>query len=286
MADGRYRWHLSRALPVRDAVGAVVRWFGTATDIDDQKRAEEKLEAVVAQRTAKLRETVADLEAFSYSIAHDMRAPLRSMSGYASILRSDYGAQVDAEAHNFLRRIEASAERLDRLIQDVLNYSKIVRGEMDLEPVNFSELAQDIIFSYSHLQEPLATILLQEPLPVVLANPAALTQIISNLLGNAVKFVAPGIKPRIILRSERLVPHYVRFWFEDNGIGIEQEAQARIFQIFQRLNPPELFEGTGIGLSIVRKACERMGGRVGLESAPGQGSRFWVELKEFPPAAD
>jgi PAS domain S-box-containing protein len=283
--NGLYRWHLSRALPVRDSRNQVVKWFGTATDIDDQKRAEERLESVVAQRTAKLRETVSELEGFSYSIAHDMRAPLRSMAGYASILLSDYSNALDAEAQNFLRRIETSAERLDRLIQDVLDYSKIVRAEMDLEPVDFAALAEDIIFSYSHLQEPHATIVLERPLPIVQANQAALTQVIANLLGNAVKFVPPGTKPRIVLRSEPAQDGFVRIWFEDNGIGIDSDAQQRIFQIFQRLHRLDQYDGTGIGLSIVRKAAERMGGRVGVESAPGQGSRFWVELKESRKAA-
>ncbi len=279
MADGSYRWHLSRALPVRNANGTVAKWFGTATDIDDQKRTEEQLEAVVAQRTLKLRETVAELEAFSYSIAHDLRAPLRSMSGYAAILLSDHGARLDAEARDFLQRIEASAERLDRLIQDVLNYSKVVRGDMDLERVDFGALAEEIILSYPHLREPDAAILLAHPLPAVLGNPAALTQVISNLLGNAVKFVPPGAKPEVRVRSEPAPNGFIRFWFEDNGIGIDPESLDRIFQMFQQLNSADQYEGTGIGLSIVRKAAEKMGGRVGVESTPGQGSRFWVELK-------
>lgn len=236
------------------------------------------LEAAVQDRTAKLRETIGDLEAFSYSIAHDMRAPLRSMSGYSSLLLSEYADKLDAEAQGFLRRIAASAERLDRLIQDVLDYSKIVRGELKLEPVNSGKLVREIIDSYPNLQPPNAEIIVEGTLPVVRANPAAFTQVISNLLGNAVKFVAEGVQPRVVVRAET-TDTTARFWFEDNGIGIETIGRDRIFQMFQRLHHPDKYEGTGIGLTIVRKAVERMGGQVGVESELGRGSRFWVELQ-------
>jgi PAS domain S-box-containing protein len=250
------------------------------------KRAQEELrrhavilEEAVADRTAKLRETVAELESFSYSIAHDMRAPLRSMRGFAGILEAEHGQQLGADARDFLRRISASAERLDRLIQDVLNYSKVVRGDIPLESVETEKLLREIVESYSDFQPPLATVLVQTPLPNVRANPAALTQVISNLLSNAVKFVQPGVTPRIIIRAERH-DDVVRLWFEDNGIGIPSHAVDRIFKMFQRLHPPGTYDGTGIGLAIIRKAVDRMGGRVGVESELDRGSRFWVELQK------
>ena len=246
-------------------------------DVTERKKAQQILEDTVAERTARLRETVGDLEAFSYSIAHDMRAPLRSMVGFSSILRNEYADRLDKSGCDYLRRISTSAERLDRLIQDVLNYSKVVRGELKLERVQTGQLMQDILESYPNLQPPHAEIIVQSPLPAVWANPAALTQVISNLLGNAVKFVAPGVHPRVVVRAENS-GEFVRFWFEDNGIGISPEGQRRLFQIFQRIHRPELYEGTGIGLAIVRKAAERMGGRVGVESDGKNGSRFWVEF--------
>lgn len=291
--DGQYRWFLSRAFPLRNAQGEITRWFGTNTDVTELRETQEaleragaklrqhsaELETTVAERTAALRETVGELEAFSYSIAHDMRAPLRSMTGYSSILSSDYSEKLDEEGRDFLRRIANSAERLDRLIQDVLNYSKVVRGELKLESIDTAKLIHEIVDSYPNLHPPHAEIIIQEPLPSVRVNPAAFTQIISNLLGNAAKFVAQGVKPRIVVRAETFADH-VRLWFEDNGIGIELEAQKRLFQIFQRIHRPDLYEGTGIGLAIVRKAAERMGGRVGVESEPDKGSRFWVELQK------
>ena len=136
---------------------------------------------------------------------------------------------------------------------------------------------EGIIRDYPSLQPPKADIELRKPLHAVEGNEAFLTQCISNLLSNAVKFVKPGDHPRVFVWTEQ-IRHVVRVWFEDNGIGIAPENQRRIFGIFQRMHSPKDYEGTGIGLAIVKKAAERMSGRVGVESKPGQGSRFWLEL--------
>lgn len=238
------------------------------------------LENAVADRTQRLNETIQELEGFSYSIAHDMRAPLRAMRGFANLLTEEYGAQLDSSGKDYLERIGTSAERLDALIRDVLNYTRVVRSDIPLSTVDTERLLQEIIESYPNLQDSTVTILLTKPLPPVEANPAALTQVFSNLLGNAVKFVPPGVAPRIKVWAEAAPAHgsKVRFWFEDNGIGIDPEFHDRIFKMFQRLHHTDSYEGTGIGLAIVRKAVERMGGAVGVEPAEGQGSRFWVEL--------
>lgn len=264
--------------PIKDVDGRVIGASKVARDITDVVRAREKLERTVAERTAQLRDTVAELEAFSYSVAHDMRAPLRAMTSYARFLEQDFSEALPADAREFVRRIGRGAQRLDVLITDVLNYSKIVRGEMALQKIDVEKLTRDIIDSYPDLRESGATILVQSPIPPVMANTAALTQCISNLLSNAIKFVGPGVTPQVRIRADRQADR-VRLWFEDNGIGISREGQQRIFRMFQRLNPATEFEGTGIGLTIVRKAVERMGGKVGVESEPGHGSRFWIELK-------
>jgi len=248
-------------------------------DITERKKIQQTLERQVAERTAKLSETVGELEAFSYSIAHDMRAPLRAMHGFSRILEDEYSDQIAGNGKDYLRRITASANRLDSLIQDVLNYSKIVRAELTLERVDLEPFIHGITESYPNLRAHDAEIRVEGPLPAVMANPAALTQVVSNLLGNAVKFVKPGVKPQVRVRAEKTGDRAVRLWFEDNGIGIRREVQERIFLMFQRLNPPGDYEGTGIGLTIVRKAVERMGGKVGVLSHPGQGSQFWIELK-------
>jgi PAS domain S-box-containing protein len=267
--------------PVKDARGNVIGVSKVARDITDKVRAKEKLEKTVAQRTAQLCDTVAELEAFSYSVAHDMRAPLRAMNSYSRILETDFAPALPDQARDFTRRIAAGAQRLDALITDVLNYSRIARSELPLDKVDVEKLTRDIVESYPNVKESAATILIQSPIPPVLGNTAALTQCISNIITNAIKFVRPGSTPRVIIRADHN-SECVRLWFEDNGIGISEEGQKRIFRLFQRLNPARDFEGNGIGLTIVRKAVERMGGRVGVQSQLGVGSQFWLELKGAP----
>jgi signal transduction histidine kinase len=262
-------------------------------EILERRQAEERvrdLNELLSVRVAELGRANEELEAFSYTVSHDLRAPLRAMQSFATLLDEECGERVGPEGQEFIRRIVASAHRLDRLIRDVLNYGKVSRGELLLESVNLDQLVPEILRSYLEFQPPSAQVSVTTPLPVVQGNVAALTQVIANLLGNAVKFVGPGVKPQVRIWAE-LVPsqdadppsaqtwEYVRVWFEDNGLGIAAENQQRIFQMFQRLHHQDQFEGTGVGLAIVRKAVERIGGKVGVESAPGQGSRFWVELR-------
>lgn len=263
--------------PLKDSSGRVVGASKVARDITERVRARETLERTVAERTAQLRETVSELEAFSYSIAHDMRAPLRAMNGYARFLQIDFGEKLPPVGKNFLNRITQGAGRLDRLITDVLNYSKIARGEMLLENVDIEKLTQEIVDTYPNLRDSGATVTVEAPIPSVLGNTAALTQCISNLLSNAVKFVAPGTKAQVRIYGE-IRGDRVRYSVEDTGIGIDDEGRHRIFRMFQRLNLATEFEGTGIGLTIVRKAVERMNGEVGVDSTPGVGSIFWIEL--------
>jgi PAS domain S-box-containing protein len=279
-ADGVYRWHLSRAHALRDNAGRVLMWIGSNTDIEDQKRAEQNLERVVAERTAKLQDTIADLEAFSYSISHDLRAPLRSIAGYIRVIQEDFKEQVLPQVEGYFKRISTAAIRMDQLIQDVLTLSSVAKSDMGMGPVDVEKLLGGILDTYPNLQPPHAEIQIDGPLPPVMGNEAALTQCISNLLGNAVKFVASGVTPRVRIWAQERDGH-VRFLFQDNGIGIPKEVHKKIFGMFQRLSTT--YQGTGIGLAIVQKSVERMGGEVGIESEPGKGSTFWVELKSATP---
>lgn len=279
--DGIYRWHLTRARAMRDADREVLLWIGSTTEIEDQKQAEENLEAIVAKRTAELRDTIGELEAFSYSVSHDMRAPLRALRGFSDMVVERNAAQLDVEGQDYLKRISAAANRMDQLIEDVLNYSRVLRAEVNVQPVRLDPLVSQIIGTYPQLQAHAADIHVATPLPVVLGHEASLTQCISNLLSNAVKFVAPGVRPQVKVWAEPKGGD-VRLWIEDHGIGIDPADQQRIFAIFERVVTREAYEGTGIGLAIVRKAVERMHGRFGVESARDQGSRFWIELPSAP----
>jgi signal transduction histidine kinase len=262
------------------------------TEISERKRAEQELatakdavnhyavelENTVAERTARLRETIGELEAFSYSVSHDMRAPLRAMRGFSKILLERHSAKLDAEGVNYLERIDAAAGRMDALIQDVLTYTRVLRADVKIEPVELDALVRQVIGIYPQLQSGEVEIQIEGVLPKVMGGEASLAQCISNLLTNAVKFVAPGTKPRIKIRAEAIAAD-IRLWVEDNGIGIAPEDQVRIFKMFERVDRATAYEGTGMGLTIVRKAVERMGGQMGVESEFGHGSKFWIQLK-------
>ena len=208
-----------------------------------------------------------------------MRAPLRAMQGFAGLLLNDAPDQFTPESADYLRRIVDAANRMDALIRDSLQYGKVIREPMRVAPVETAPILRGILESYPNLQRPGAEIEIVEPLPAVIANEAGLTQCFSNLLANAVKFVKPGVVPRIRVWTEQK-GDLARFWFEDNGLGIAAKHHERIFGMFQQLN--KNYEGTGIGLALVRKTAERMGGQVGVESELGKGSRFWLEFLNNP----
>jgi signal transduction histidine kinase len=235
------------------------------------------LEKLVQERTARLTELVGELEAFSYSMVHDLRAPLRAMDGFARLLSEEFGQHLGERGSDYVSRILGAAKRLDDLIQDALNYSKIAGGHLRMEQVDTETLLREIIGSYPNLRERRENIQIRSPLPAVMANPALLTQCIANLLDNGVKFVLPGKVPQIKIWAEAN-GGFTRLNFQDNGIGIQPSAKDRIFQMFERLHGPKQYEGTGIGLAIVRKGVERMGGRTGVDSTVGEGSCFWIDL--------
>jgi signal transduction histidine kinase len=216
------------------------------------------------------------LEHFSYTITHDMRAPLRAMRGLAEIMSEEESEWSDEERRKFTRRIITAAERMDGLITDALQYSRMVRQELPLAPIDVGRLLRGMLDTYPEFQSLNADISVAEDLPTVMGNEAGLTQCFSNLLGNAIRFVRPGQRPQVRVWAEDR-DGWVRLWVKDNGIGISPTMLARVFEMFSRGSSPEA--GTGIGLALVRKVVDRMGGRVGVESEPGQGSRFWVELK-------
>ena len=236
-----------------------------------------ELEQTVVQRTAKLQESVSELEAYSYSISHDLRAPLRAMQGYARILVDDFPAETNPQQKIYLERIMTSSLRMDKLIRDILNFSRITHAEITSEPVDLEKLIRDLIQQYPALHSLPGEIRLESPLPTVMAPEALLSQGIANLLNNAAKYIPEGTPARIRIWAKTDAVD-VKLWIEDNGIGIAPEHQERIFGVFERIPAETPREGTGIGLAIVRKVVERMGGKVGVVSALGQGSKFWIFL--------
>lgn len=271
---------------------------GLIEDISSRKQAEiakqqlnETLEQRVSERTQELEsanrqlavtnEKLAvvnqDLEEFSYMVSHDLREPLRSITGFSTMLLKNEG-KPHVKQEEYLHRILASAQQSNKLIEDLLSYSRLNRSEIEMRSLNLSLLIPEILWQLdSTLKQHKAKIILNEPLGDVRANYTILTQVISNLLTNATKFVAPGVKPQVRFRTEPR-GELIRLWIEDNGIGINPEYYKQIFTVFKRLHNNDIYPGTGIGLAIVRKGIERMGGQVGVESELGQGSQFWIDL--------
>lgn len=234
------------------------------------------LERKVEERTAKLQELNAELEAFSYSVSHDLRAPLRSMENFARILWEEHAANLSDEGRHFAQRIVKNAEKMDRLMVDVLAVSRISRAELKLTPINLDTVFDEVLDHYPDLATAHRYITVERPLGTVIADHSSLVQCFSNLLQNALKFIPKDRIPAVRVRSAAR-GDMIRIVVADNGIGIDPALHARIFGMFERAGPLDI-PGTGIGLAIVKKAVDRMGGRVGVESALGAGAQFWIEL--------
>lgn len=274
--DGTRFWASGHMVALRDESG--VRGFAKIMrDLTGMKLTEEELERRVRQRTLELKEAVQELESFSYSVAHDLRSPLRSIQSFTQFTIEEAGPKLSTEERGYLERVQHSAARLDRLISDLLAYSRVSKTRVELEPVNLCRLVGAIVREHDEFQFPRAEVQIEGALGTVIANEAYLTQSITNLLGNAVKFVPEGRTPVVRIWTMRAGPA-LRLFVRDNGIGIAPEHQARIFDMFERLHRHGTYDGTGVGLAIVRRAVQRMNGSVGVESKLGEGTTFWIEL--------
>jgi signal transduction histidine kinase len=242
----------------------------------------DELEQCVAKRTAELAATVKYLESLLYHIGHNLRAPLRAMEGYATVLVDEYTPKMDATAKDYSAHISDAAKRMDELIRDLLEYGRLGCVLLPMSQVSLSQVLERVLFRLGfEIRTKNAEIKVIEPLPETWANAGMLEQVITNLVENAIKFVAPGTRPRVEIGCETRVSG-TRLWIQDNGIGILQPYLERIFEVFETLPSPQRSEGNGIGLAIVKQGMQRMGGRVGAESQPGSGSRFWIELPMVP----
>ena len=291
--NGSYRWIGWTAAPF--PAEKLIYIFGR--DVTARREAEEKIKHLnveLEKRVDALTEVNRELETFNYSISHDLRAPLRSMSGFAQALMDGEAQKLGPQGADYVRRIANSARRMDTLLQDLLEYSRVARVSMSPATVDLDTVITEITtLREREIQEKHAQIEVKSPLGIVRAHLPTVQQILANLVDNGMKFVAPGKQPHLRIWTEELVGTdlftktamngftnntALRIWIEDNGIGIEKDFHEKIFGLFERLHPSHAFPGTGLGLAIVRKGVERMGGRVGLESQPEQGSRFWVDL--------
>ncbi|MCA9258851.1 MAG: HAMP domain-containing histidine kinase, partial [Planctomycetales bacterium] len=199
--------------------------------------------------------------------------------GFAVALQEDFGQTLPCEATEYVQHIVDSAQRMERLITDLLSYSRIARGRLSQRPLDLNDVFDDALALLEReIHSRNAVIRTPRSVCRVLGHEETLRQIFANLLENAVKFVAPDVRPEVDVEFAALQDGFVRIEVKDNGIGVPADGRERIFEVFERLHGIETFPGTGIGLAIVSRGCQRLGGRCGVDSAPGQGSCFWVEL--------
>jgi signal transduction histidine kinase len=278
------RVHTVKLVRVRvnghDAVDGIVEDVTSLRRADlEIHRLNADLEQRIAERTRQLQEANEALETFGFSVSHDMREPLRTIQGYANALKQDFSEGRMDQAALYIKRIEAVARRVDSMVSDLLEFARLSRTEIAIETVAVADAIRDMR-AMLHAETSQARAELRFDVHdnlLVKAHRQTFVQALTNLVSNAVKFVAPGTTPVVRITAQQL-GSVVRVSIEDNGIGIAESAQGRIFNVFERLHSEEEFPGTGIGLAIVKKGIERMGGNVGLSSAPGAGSRFHVDL--------
>ena len=231
-----------------------------------------------------------ELEFFSSSASHDLSAPLRGLQSLSEVLLEDYGDRLDALGKTYLERIRSTTIEMDTLLKTLLDYSRMTRTEFTVGPVSLQTVVENTLRSQREtIENHRATIEVQPNLPKVVGSPLILERVANNLLSNALKYVEPGLSPQVYIGAEQIQPANrlvsqptIRWFFQDNGIGILLEDRARIFEPFERLHGRESYPGTGFGLAIVQRGVMRLGGRCGVDSEVGAGSRFWVELPASP----
>ncbi len=262
----RWRWFMGRALPARDTDGKIVKWFGSSTDIDDQKTIEDEL-----RRANK------DLEQFAYSASHDLQEPLRGIKIYSELLVDRYASRLDGEALEFLTYVRNGATRMETLVHDLLAYTQVTKFGKPSEPADAWDALAATLANLAGLLSESGARITADPLPSLRVHGAHLQQLFQNIISNAIKYRSPDRMPEIHIAAERRKEEWI-FAIRDNGIGIESEYKERIFGLFKRLHASDEYSGTGIGLAICQRIVERYDGRIWVESEPGRGSTFLFTL--------
>ena len=287
-ADGTYRWQEVRGVGIqRDERGHVTRMLGIRMDITEYKRAEEEirtlnqeLEQRVAARTAQLEASNKELEAFSYSVSHDMRAPLRHIDGFLELLHKRIAESLDAQSQHYMDTIADSARRMGLLIDDLLSFSRMGRHELSTQPVDLVSLVREVIQELQPETEGRNIHWQIADLPIVNGDRAMLRVVLVNLLANAIKFTRPRAQAEIEIGCRPGAGSDGVIFVRDNGVGFDMQYADKLFGVFQRLHRTEDFEGTGIGLANVRRIINRHGGRTWAEGQVNQGATFYFALPQ------
>ncbi|HEX4769288.1 MAG TPA: PAS domain S-box protein [Bryobacteraceae bacterium] len=264
--ENRWRWFIARAVPVRNLSGNIVKWFGTCTDIDEQKHVQEEL-----------RRANEDLEQFAFSASHDLQEPLRSIKIYSELLIKRHSGKLDGDALKFMRFLRAGATRMETLVRDLLTYTQVTKFGKPADIVNANEPFKTALANLSGAVVESGAQITSGPLPSLPVHGMHLQQLFQNLIGNAIKYRSPERPPIVHVEASRQNGYWT-FSVTDNGIGIDPEYKENIFGLFRRLHSSDEYSGTGIGLAICQRIVDRYHGRIWVESEPGRGSTFLFTL--------
>jgi light-regulated signal transduction histidine kinase (bacteriophytochrome) len=277
---GQQRWLSTTKVPLRDTQGKVIGLVGMSRDITERKQADEELKLLnedLQRRTIELEAVNKELEAFSYSVSHDLRAPLRAIDGFSQALLEDYLQQLDEGGQDYLQRVRAATQRMGQLIDDMLNLARITRSELHHQPVNLSALVATVAWELRQTQLDRQVEFVITPGVTVKGDPHLLQIALENLINNAWKFTQKQSQAIIefgVIQHNSQFTYFVR----DNGVGFDMAYANKLFAPFQRLHPRHEFEGTGIGLATVQRIIQRHGGRVWVEATVEQGATFYFTL--------
>jgi PAS domain S-box-containing protein len=283
--DGTLIWTRWECRPWYEADGEIGGIVVYTEVINDRKEKEleiqklnEELEDRVRQRTEQLELANKELEEFTYSVSHDLKAPLRGIDGYSKLLLELYGKQLDSEAKFFIDTIRSSTRQMNQLIEDLLQYSRLERSQLTIEPVALKSMVDLLLkMNKTELEKHHFEIDIDIPETDIIADPSGLQIALRNLIENAIKFSKQADTPHVSISCTDNADNW-NIMVADNGVGFNMKYSKRIFEIFQRLHKAEDYPGTGIGLAMVDKAVQRMGGKVWAESEPGKGAVFTIEI--------
>jgi PAS domain S-box-containing protein len=278
--DGTGFWSSLTYAPVFDAKGILLGFSVITRDITERKLVEQSLAASqveLTKRTEELQRLNSEADAFSYSVSHDLRAPLRHLDGFAELLLKQNRTPLDEKSQGYLEKIMVASKRMGRLIDDLLTFSRLSRSQVTRTSVNIRSLVEQTCVDLSPETEGRVVIWTLGDLPLICGDRPMMRVVLVNLLSNAVKYTSRRAEARIEIGSIPCPPDHVTLFVRDNGVGFDMEYAHKLFQVFQRLHSEE-YEGTGIGLATVRRIVEHHGGRVWAEGSPENGAAFYMTL--------
>lgn len=277
--DGGRVYALLETSPILDDDGSYVASIAGVQDITERKLNEERM----IRTLAELDRSNKELEHFAYVTSHDLREPLRMMTSFAQALEKRYKGSLDGTADEYIHFIVDGASRMQKLIDDILVYSRVGTQGLPFEPVDMGNALQEVLLNLKAAVNESEARIASDPLPVIQGDPVQMQQVLQNLIGNALKFRREGESPSVRISARRSGSDWL-FSVSDNGIGMDPALFGRLFILFQRLHPPDKYPGTGVGLAVTKKIIERHGGRIWVESQPGQGSTFHFSIPTPPKA--